>query len=178
MEERLPPVRRVVVGNNAAGRSQIVEDGPPRSVQQVPSRPGFQVANLWATFGSPAAIGDPDRTGDLKAISPPAGGTVLRILDFPPEPRDEAEREARMKATFSRFNDAQHGEGKPSHPGMHKTDSIDYAIVLAGEIYALTDEGETLLKPGDVLVHRGTNHAWSNRSDRFCRVAFVLVDAR
>jgi quercetin dioxygenase-like cupin family protein len=64
------------------------------------------------------------------------------------------------------------------HPGMHKTTTVDYAIVLSGEIWALMDEGETLLKAGDWLVQRGTNHAWSNRSDRPCLVAFILISAR
>ena len=63
------------------------------------------------------------------------------------------------------------------HPGFHKTATIDYAIVLSGEIYALMDEGEVLLKAGDVLVQRGTNHAWSNRTEQPCCIAFVLIDA-
>ena len=64
------------------------------------------------------------------------------------------------------------------HPGFHKTDTIDYAIVLSGEIYALMDEGEVLLKAGDVLIQRGTNHAWSNRTEQPCCIAFVLIDAK
>jgi quercetin dioxygenase-like cupin family protein len=67
--------------------------------------------------------------------------------------------------------------GSPRHSGFHKTSSVDYAIVLSGEIYALMDEGEVLLKAGDVLVQRGTNHAWSNRGDESAYVAFVLIDA-
>jgi uncharacterized cupin superfamily protein len=63
------------------------------------------------------------------------------------------------------------------HPGFHKTDTIDYAIVLSGEIYALMDDGEVLLKAGDVLIQRGTNHAWSNRSDQPCRIAISSHDA-
>ena len=61
---------------------------------------------------------------------------------------------------------------------MHTTESVDYAIVLHGEIYARMDEGETLLRTGDVLIQRGTNHAWANRSDDVCRVAFVLIDGK
>ena len=59
---------------------------------------------------------------------------------------------------------------------MHKTATVDYAIVLSGEIYAIMDEGETLLRAGDVLIQRGTNHAWANRSERTARIAFVLID--
>jgi quercetin dioxygenase-like cupin family protein len=69
-------------------------------------------------------------------------------------------------------------KGNPRHPGFHKTDTIDYAIVLKGEIWALMDEGETLLRQGDVLVQRGTNHAWSNRTEEPAVLAFVLIDAK
>ena len=64
------------------------------------------------------------------------------------------------------------------HPGMHKTDTVDYAIVLSGEIYAVMDEGEVLLRAGDCLVQRGTSHAWSNRTQTPCVIAFVLVAAK
>jgi quercetin dioxygenase-like cupin family protein len=67
--------------------------------------------------------------------------------------------------------------GASRHPGMHKTATVDYAIVLSGEIYAVMDEGETRLRAGDTLVQRGTNHAWSNRSETPCLVAFILVSA-
>jgi quercetin dioxygenase-like cupin family protein len=86
-----------------------------------------------------------------------------RADDTRPEPGSSA------RAAFDR--------GSPRHPGFHKTSSVDYAIVLSGEIYALMDEGEVLLKAGDVLVQRGTNHAWSNRIDAPAYLAFVLVDA-
>ena len=63
------------------------------------------------------------------------------------------------------------------HPGMHKTATVDYAIVLTGEIWAVMDKDESLMKPGDILIQRGTNHAWSNRTNESCRVAFTLIDA-
>ena len=63
------------------------------------------------------------------------------------------------------------------HPGFHQTDTLDYAICLEGEVWAVLDEGETLMKAGDVLIQRGTYHAWSNRGDKPCRMAFVLIDA-
>jgi uncharacterized cupin superfamily protein len=61
---------------------------------------------------------------------------------------------------------------------MHKTQTVDYAIVLQGEIYAVMDEGETLMRAGDVLIQRGTNHAWANRSQQMARICFVLIDGR
>ena len=91
------------------------------------------------------------------------GNSIVRAPDTRPEPGSSA------RAAFDR--------GSPRHPGFHKTNSVDYAIVLSGEIYALMDEGEVLLRAGDVLVQRGTNHAWSNRTDAPAYLAFVLIDA-
>ena len=112
------------------------------------------------------AIAD-DGSGHGAALASEASGqrgnSIVRAPDTRPEPGSSA------RAAFDR--------GSPRHPGFHKTSSVDYAIVLSGEIYALMDEGEVLLKAGDVLVQRGTNHAWSNRTDAPAYLAFVLVDA-
>ena len=179
MQKEIPPVRRVVTGNDASGRAHLIEDGLATAVRTLAARPGYRVTNLWATHGSPAPIADPDRIDEVSGVLPPKNGTVVRIIDYPPEPKDPAERERMQRAAFaSLFPDAgHHPEGGP-HPGMHETETVDYAIVMAGEIYAVMDEGETLLRAGDVLIQRGTNHAWSNRSDEFCRIAFVLIDGR
>jgi hypothetical protein len=180
MAHELPPVRRVVTAINASGRSYIAEDGPPKNIRAHPDRPGWCVSNLWATFGSPAPLDQEDRSTEIKGIMPPARGTVIKTIDYPPHSDEAASTSAR--SSFISHAPGQHEPGvrrdlKARHPGMHETDSIDYAIVLFGEIHALVDEGEVLLKTGDVLVHRGTNHAWSNRSDQPCRILFVLVDA-
>ena len=182
MAMELPPLRRVVAAADASGKSTIVEDGPPPAVR--PSvRPGFQSRNIWATFGSPAPLGDPDRSGEVKGLMPPRCGTVIKYIDFPPEPLDPEERNRiardieRRRGPVGPETGLRRFPDSPIHPGMHETDTIDYAIVLFGEIHALVDEGETLLRAGDVLIHRGTNHAWSNRADEPCRVLFVLVDA-
>jgi hypothetical protein len=179
-EERmaqLVPIRRVVVGEDADGQSYVEQDGPPTVIRTVPERPGFRSINLWATIGTPTSLQDGDRAREVQAILPPLCGTVLRILDYPPDPQDPQEAERRMKATFQQFNDVELPTGPMRHPGMHRTDSVDYAIVLTGEIYVVMDKGETLLREGDVLVLRGARHAWSNRSNEFCRVATVLIDA-
>lgn len=110
---------------------------------------------------------------------PPRCGTVLRVIDFPPQPQDPEERARQTRAVFkAMYPDAteDHADGKAA--GMHRTDTVDYAIVLAGEIIAVMDKEETVLRAGDVLVQRGTNHAWLNLSDRIARVAFVLIDGR
>jgi hypothetical protein len=110
---------------------------------------------------------------------PPKNGTILRIIDFPPEPKDPVELKRRLDATFGGiYADAAHDKTYKRHPGMHTTDTVDYAIVLEGEIWSVMDEGETLLRAGDVLIQRGTNHAWANRSGRTARIAFVLMDGK
>jgi len=93
------------------------------------------------------------------------------VVDFPPDESYDTQE-------LARFLD-EHGvrdNGHARHFWFHKTQSLDYAIVLEGEIYALMDEGETLMRAGDILIQRATNHSWSNRSDKVCRVAFVLLD--
>ncbi|CAN1531722.1 Cupin 2, conserved barrel [Burkholderiaceae bacterium] len=103
----------------------------------------------------------------------------MRIIDIPPEPKDPQELQRAMEATFSNIYRDAHREIKPGeHPGMHKTKTIDYALMLQGELVAIMDEDETVLRAGDVLIQRGTNHAWANRSGLPARIAFILIDAQ
>lgn len=177
MSEALSPVRRLVTAVRADGSSYIAEDGPAPAVRTEPARPGFRVNNIWVTGATPAPIAAADGSLAHKGILPPKQGTVLRIIDMPPEADDPMERKRQFEATFKgMFADADHTGTGHAHPGMHTTDTVDYAIVLSGEIYAVMDEGETLMRAGDVLVQRGTNHAWANRSGGPCRIAFVLID--
>jgi hypothetical protein len=173
------PIRRVVTGVNAQGLSFIAEDGASPSIRYVPERPGYRVTNLWRTDASPSAVNAEDSIADHKGVAPPANGTVLRIIDFPPEPNDPAELQHMLQATFgSMYNDAQHAPKANEHPGMHLTDTVDYALMLEGELVAIMDTEETTLRQGDVLVQRGTNHAWANRSGKPARIAFVLIAAK
>jgi hypothetical protein len=176
------PVRRIVTGHNAQGKSCIIEDGPPPVVRTVPSRPGFQTANVWTTNATPAPVDAADNVADHTTLHPPADGTVIRVIDFPPEPQDPAALQAFYAEALGKenpFPDMHKVDADRSrHPRMHTTDTVDYAIVLEGEIWSVMDEGETLMRAGDILVQRGTNHAWSNRSDANCRICFVLIDGR
>ncbi len=166
---KLPDIRRVVTGDDASGTSRIVEDAPATAIRTVPERPGYRAVNVWRT--------NADEVEQHQGILPPKGGTILRIIDFPPEPKDPEERRRRIAATFGGiFKDASHDKREGKHPGMHRTQTVDYAIVLEGEIWAVMDKGETLLRAGDVLIQRGTNHAWANRSNATARIAFVLID--
>ena len=178
MSTTLPPIRRIVTEDDANGRSRIVQDAPATAIRTVEGRPNYRAVNIWRTDAAPAPIGVPDSITDHTGILPPKpGGSILRIIDYPPESKDIAERNRQIAATFSGiFADADHDKRDGAHPGMHRTDTVDYAIILEGEIWAVMDDNETLMKQGDVLVQRGTNHAWANRSDKTARICFVLLD--
>ncbi len=173
------PIRRVVTGHNAQGKSCFIFDGPAPHVYQR-SAGSSRVTELWDTSSTPASnAGDADPTDRAFRLPPPKNGSVFRVISYPPD----SERRASLEAEHASQHDDGTGRAgaldrtNARHPGFHKTASIDYAIVLRGEIWALMEEGETLLKQGDVLVQRGTNHAWSNRGDAPAVVAFVLIDA-
>ncbi|PZQ74850.1 MAG: cupin domain-containing protein [Variovorax paradoxus] len=175
-------VRRFVTGHNALGRSIIVESAQPT----VYTLPGVNVVfhELWSTDAMPISVplhGHEDPAAGPVVLPPPANGTRFRIIDIPPDkdtfrPGDEV----RMKEVFSKIGDADASTASASarHPAMHRTESVDYAFVIEGEITLLLDEGEAHLKSGDVVIQRGTNHAWSNRSDQKCRMLFVLMDGK
>jgi mannose-6-phosphate isomerase-like protein (cupin superfamily) len=163
------PVRRVVTGERPDGRSFIAADGPAPNRTLHPGSPSAQV--VWATGQSAAPGDDPAPAGHVFGFHS-TGGTVLRIVDFLPD--EEYDREALGR--FLDENDVRDRHTEARHPGFHTTPTLDYAIVLDGEIYALMDDGETLMRAGDVLVQRATHHSWSNRSARPCRMAFVLID--
>ena len=172
----MKPIRRVVTGHDEQGRSVIVSDGPSPHVLAIPGRTDFGLTNLWVTDSTPADnAGDADAAARPVVLEPPLGGSIFRVVEFPP---DKATAGFDRQAAFSSMGAGHAMDPDASrHPGMHKTATVDYAIVLSGEIWALMDEGETLLRAGDCLVQRGTNHAWSNRSDGPCLVAFILVSA-
>jgi len=183
MPDTLPPVRRIITGIDADGRSFFEEDGPAE-MRASRVRSGMYSQHVWGTSAIPCPVGEPDQSHTAPGIMPPRNGSILHVIDYPPEPDDPAKREAAYAAQRERVRAAgvnpERGQRRfpdGSHPGMHATDTIDYAIVLSGEIYAIMDEGETLMKTGDILIQRGTAHAWSNRSGAPCRVAFVLVEA-
>lgn len=173
----LPDIRRIIARDDAHGVSRIAEDAASTAVLTVPARPGYRVVNIWQTDSAPALIGAPDLATNKPGIEPAkTGGTILRIVDFPPEVADPAELKRQMGATFGGiFKDAQKDDRQGKHPGMHRTETVDYAVVLEGEVYAVMDEGETLMHAGDILIQDATNHAWANRSNKTARILFVLM---
>jgi mannose-6-phosphate isomerase-like protein (cupin superfamily) len=173
-------VRRVVTGHDALGRAVIVSDGPARSVP-VAAVPGTVFHEIWSTNGSPASLDDgPDPALAEFALNPPPRGSRIRVVDIPPDAVQAALSPEQAAAVFDEVGAPAAGSAAPDapHPLMHRTETVDYGIVLEGEVWLVVDEGEVRLGPGDVVVQRGTNHAWSNRTDSVARMAFVLLDAR
>lgn len=175
------PFRRIVTGHDLEGRAIIQSDAPPVRVQSIgPKGPVFH--EVWNTRATPAPIdrasGEPSEDGLI--LPPPRGGTRIRVLDIPPETEDMAKitpEEARAHfAEIGMAEASSHAKEAAPHPYMHRTETIDYGIVLDGELTLIVDRGETVVKAGDIVVQRGTNHAWANRSGRNCRIAFILVD--
>lgn len=149
--------RRVVTGHENDGRSVIVSDGAVPEMREIAQR-GVTYFEIWQTDTTPAPLGarEPSEpTEGTRTVSPPPQGTRIRICEFLP---------------------GHVSDGGLQSP-MHRTASIDYGIVLEGEMVLVLDDSETVLHPGDTVVQRGTDHAWANRTDRVARMAFVLVGA-
>ena len=175
------PIRRVVTGHTPEGRSTIVMDEPAPQVNPG-AFPDTGSTVLWVTDSAPASnAGNEDAApADLKAaMGPPEGGVLLRIADFPPDSAYDGVDIGEMFDHINRGDDPRNGvppESFEKHFWFHKTPTLDFAICLEGEIWALLDEDETRMLPGDVLIQRGTSHAWANRTDKPARMAFVLID--
>jgi mannose-6-phosphate isomerase-like protein (cupin superfamily) len=150
--------RRVVTGHDFAGQSVVVQDAPVPIVRSLPED-GVLFAEIWQTGSSPAPISAKESfepTDRDLSVAPPPSGTKIRINEFLPG----------------------YLNSRGLQSPVHRTESIDYGIVLEGEITLVLDSGDVTLRAGDVVVQRGTDHAWANRTSRVCRIAFVLVDGR
>ncbi len=169
-------IRRVVSGLDAEGRSCILFDGQAGCVKEMESMPGLALTDLWETLGAPADNSGADDAADRPVrLEPPGNGSIFRIVEFPPDSawRDNADASAAFGSIGAR--DAHHVGS--DDPMMHKTATIDYIVVIKGEIHAIMEAGETLLKPGDVFVQRGTVHSWSVRGSEPCVIAAILIGA-
>ena len=169
--------RRVVTGHDAAGRSIISFDDHGTNVTHIPSWEGLYVTELWVTAEMPVDnSGDADRALRPMKHDPDKAGTIFRLVEIPPESKTTFN----AKGIFTELGSSNRPSEKDSsrHPTMHKTNSVDYLVVISGEMIMAMEEGETLLKAGDCIVQRGTNHAWINRSSSPCLLAAVLVDAK
>jgi mannose-6-phosphate isomerase-like protein (cupin superfamily) len=154
------PARRVVTGHDAQGKSVVLSDGMPPNVHDKGT--GVDFLEIWSTTGAPATLEafEPEPTDGPLKVPPHGIGSKIRLNDFYP---------GHIRKLTPR------ADGR--HPMMHRTRSVDYGIVLEGEIYMILDDQEVLLHAGDVVVQRGTDHAWENRADHVCRMAFILIGA-
>src|SRR5262245_30811326 len=170
-----PEVRRIVTALDASGKAVVMID--ERTKLTAPRPPNY-AANVWVTDKSlPDFTATADRGKTKIGLVPPKSGTVFRVVDFAPDSQGEhpSDMNHMMKIVGA---EAPKKGLPPRHPMMHRTRSLDYAIIMSGEIDMLLDEGEVHLKAGDVIVQQATNHAWVNRSGRPCRVAFILIDSQ
>jgi hypothetical protein len=175
-----PNIHRVVTGHDAAGKAIASSNGALPTVVEIKAIPGTVFHEVWSTAGTPAPVDNgPDPTLAPLMLPPPRSGTRIRFVDIPPDTADYlAHGGARMHDAFAQIGDTKASTVKADspHPLMHRTESVDYGIVIDGEMTLVLDDSEVLLKEGSVVVQRGTNHAWANRSGRPCRMLFVLVD--
>ena len=177
MTEAKRGVRRVITGHDATGKAIVTYD----SVSQVSGGEpelGVETYLLWVTDTTPAPIsGKADEATRKVGIPPPANGSIFRIVDFHPMTKEMENLDPEFLAKIA-GQQLTPGAKPPRHPGMHRTKSIDYVIVLSGEITMLLDDSEVHLKAGDVLVQRATVHAWINKGKETCRIAVAMVDAQ
>lgn len=162
--------RRIVTGYSD-GKSVVLFDGPAPN-RKLRQASGLVSTLLWVVDESPADISATrDRAEREIGVAPPPNGSIFRVVEFPPD-RKEMSRDAVLREM------GLSGQTDSRHATMHRTRSIDYAVVIEGEIDMLLDDSEVHLAAGDVLVQQGTQHAWVNRGTKPCRIAFVLIDAK
>jgi len=169
-------VRRIVTTTDENGKSYFLADDLAANRKEMVGMEGLYLTDLWETTGPRANNnGTADAAARPVHLEPPDGGTILRIVEFPPDETWRGKRD--VSDAFSSIGAGHAPVTGHNDPMMHITKTVDYIIVLKGEIYAVMDKGETLLRQGDVLVQRGTNHSWHNRSSQPCIIAAVLVSA-
>ena len=174
-QSKPPEVRRVVTALDANGRAIALADGP---VALKSLRSPNPAGEMWVTDKYPPDYSSKeDRAQTKVGLIPPPNGTIFRIVDFPPMKPEVAKMD--VKTRMKVVGDHAPAKGAPvRHPMMHRTRSLDYAIIMSGEIDMLLDDSEVHLKAGDVIVQQATNHAWVNRGSEVCRIAFILMDGR
>jgi len=169
----LKSTRRVVTGHDASGKAIVVFDGH----EQPKQRGANGVTMLWVTTEFPVNAGvSSDMAQTPVGVPPPANGTIFRIVDFLPIAPNAAPVDHHQVLRSMGIDPATQGYAR--HANTHRTRTIDYAVVLDGEIDMLLDDSEIRVKAGDVLVQQGTNHAWVNTGSKPCRIAFILIDAK
>src|SRR5690554_700542 len=174
--------RCTVTGHDLQGRSRIVSAGPIEGDEPFVNVPGFSAAVFWKTGAEPQVGSvDIEPQAPLSSALPGPGGTCAMVVTFPPE-SDEQPSAAQQQAAAEELQARLPGLAElfeADAPGFHRTDTIDYGVLLAGQLTLTVDEGEpAVLNPGDVVVQMGTRHAWRNTDYVPARMMFVMVHAK
>ncbi|MFY1599685.1 cupin domain-containing protein [Micromonospora sp. WMMD737] len=173
----LHKVRRIVTGHMPDGETTVIFDNTATEVLEVAGWPGAGVTELWSTDECPA---DLDQTHDRvrpMRHDPTPQGSLFRVVEIPPETGLAVDTDAAFEAMGTAHR--PDAAAKSRHASMHRTDSVDYIVVIFGQMTMLmTDGTEVLLTPGDCVVQQGTTHAWVNRGSEPCVIAAVLIDGR
>jgi len=156
----VPKIPRCVVTGHLAGKSVIIQDAQVDNISE--HVPGLVVSDVWTTDTMPVDLDKKVKIENSLFPKTPKNGSYFRYVHIPPD----SDLKIDPKDTV---NDL--------HPLMHKTQTLDYIIILSGELYLILEEGETFLKAGDIVIQRATNHAWSNRSKEPCIQLAILLDA-
>ena len=167
-------IRRVVTGLDAGDKAVAVLDS---TVPLKPGRSANPAAVMWITDSSPAGYSSGD-TARAIGIPPPDNGSIFRIVEFLPTSDAEIAKIDHTHMTNVIGDKTPERGLPPKHPLVHRTRSVDYAVIISGEIDMLLDDDTIHLKAGDVVVQQATNHAWINRGTKPCRIAFVLIDGK
>lgn len=179
--QALPPFKRVVTGHSAEGVALAALVGAVPNSIELKAVPGTVFHEVWNSPTSPAALDNgADPTLKPLVLSPTALGSVIRVVDIPPDSVQNQVSDAAAASVFAEIGEshAGTGTGDSKHKLMHRTETLDYGIVTEGEVWLVLDGEDVHLKRGDIVVQRGTNHAWSNRTDAMARMVFILLDGR
>jgi hypothetical protein len=180
LPDGVKPQRRIVTIDRQAGRGELVSDGPAPDVRGDPARPGYASTRLWVTDVHPAKIVY-ESLHLPHTLEPPAGGSVCRVITFPPDDSWKGKvGSPEVQAFFRAMGSPGASTYSPlaPHPYMQKTRTLEFGVVLEGEIVLVLDTQEVALKAGEVAILRGSNHAWSNRSSRPAVVAIASHDGK
>ncbi|NNJ16705.1 cupin domain-containing protein [Pseudomonas putida CSV86] len=179
--QALPPFKRVVTGHSATGTALAALVGAVPTSLELKAVPGTVFHEVWSSDASPAVIDNgADPTLRPLVLSPSAFGSLIRVVDIPPDSVQNQVSAADAAAVFAEIGEshAGTGTGESRHKLMHRTETLDYGIVTEGEVWLVLDDEDVHLKRGDIVVQRGTNHAWSNRTEAMARMVFILLDGR
>ncbi len=183
MANDIKPLRRIVVRDYSDGeKSRALCDAPSPDVRLDPARPGFAATRMWVTDATPARIQN-ETLNAPHTIEPPKAGSLCRYLQIPPDAAWQGKVGAKeVRAYFAAMGSPaastySTATGAAPHPYMQKTHTLDFALIIEGEVTLVLDLEEVNLSAGDSVVLRGANHAWSNRSDKPCLIAMSMHDA-